>query len=132
MSSKVFPPLSYSSVINDSSSKSGGDFEAVAATFVPLHVAADAEGLSTPGVRALEWLLASVRVAVNSKAARPAEGLVARLADVPILALWVRRPVRGVEVVVVLPGVGPVHGDRHRWREDLGQRALIEEAMNLR
>lgn len=98
----------------------------MAATLVSLHVTADAERLATPGMRALERLLASVRVAVNSQAAWSAKGLVAGLADVTILALRIRRSVRRVEVVVVLPRVGTAYCNRHRWREGLRQRTLVE------
>lgn len=38
--------------------------EVVAATLMSLHVASHTEGLATPGVGALEGLLASVRVTV--------------------------------------------------------------------
>lgn len=57
----------------------------MATALVALHVTADRECLAAPGVRALEWLLASVGVAVDAERAGPGEGLVARLADVPIL-----------------------------------------------
>lgn len=72
-----------------SMTKPRSHFEAVATPLVPLHVAADTESLSTPGVRALEWLLARVRVAMDSKTAGSAESLVAGLADVAVLTLWV-------------------------------------------
>jgi len=62
-------------------------FEVVASALVALHVAADTKSLATPGVRALEGLLAGVRVAVDPQRAGPGEGLVAGLADVPVLAL---------------------------------------------
>jgi hypothetical protein len=103
----------------------------VAAPLVALHVAANTEGLAAPGVRALEGLLAGVRVAVDSQAARTAECLVAGLADVAVLALRVRRAVGRVEVVVVLPRVGTSDRNRHRWWEGLGKRTLVEEAVDL-
>lgn len=59
----------------------------VAAALVPLHVAPYTEGLSAAGERALERLLARVRVAVDPQRARPREGFVACRADVPVLAL---------------------------------------------
>lgn len=43
----------------------------VAAALVPLHVAADAEGLAAAGEGALEGLLARVRVAVDPQRAGP-------------------------------------------------------------
>lgn len=73
---------------------------------VPLHVAPDAKRLATPRVRTLERLLACVRVAVDPQRARPRERLVARRADVAVLALRERRGRRGRDVVVVLPRVG--------------------------
>jgi hypothetical protein len=75
----------------------------VAASLVTLHVAPHAEGLAAAGLRALEGLLAGVGVAVDAKAAGSAEGLVARLADVPVLALGEELARCRVEVVVVLP-----------------------------
>ena len=63
--------------------------KAVTASLVAFHVAAHAERLAAPRVWALERLLARVRVAVYSEAARPAERLVAGRTDVPILALGV-------------------------------------------
>ena len=71
------------------------------------HVAAYAKGLATAGLGALERLLASVRVAVNAETARPAESLVAGLADVAILTLREKVARDRVEVVVVLPRDGP-------------------------
>lgn len=59
----------------------------VAAPLVALHVAAHAESLAAAGVRALERLLASVRVAVYPQGARAGECLVAGLADVAVLGL---------------------------------------------
>jgi hypothetical protein len=59
----------------------------VTSPLVPLHIAPYAESLATAYVWTLEWLLASMRVAVDSKAARSAERLVASLADVAILVL---------------------------------------------
>jgi hypothetical protein len=41
------------------------ELEAMAAPLVALHVAAYAECLAAPGMWALEWLLPSVRVAVD-------------------------------------------------------------------
>jgi hypothetical protein len=52
-----------------------------------LHVASDAESLAAAGVRALEGLLASVRVAMDAQRARAREGLVASLADIAVLRL---------------------------------------------
>jgi hypothetical protein len=103
-----------------------------------LHVAADAEGLAASRVRALERLLSRVRVAVDSEAAGAAEGLVACLADVAILALRERAAMRRVHVVVVvLPrvaadGRGHSRLDSQRWRERLRKRSLVVEAGNLR
>jgi hypothetical protein len=42
-------------------------FEAVASTFMTLHIAADAEGLAASLVGTLEGFLASVRVGVDSQ-----------------------------------------------------------------
>jgi hypothetical protein len=77
----------------------------VAAPFVPLHVAPYAEGLAATREWALEGFLARVRVAVDPERAGPRESLVARLADVPVLALGVGAGCRGSDVMVVLPGV---------------------------
>ena len=79
----------------------------VAAALVALHVASDAEGLAAPRVRALERLLARVRVAVNAQRAGSGEGLVARLADVSVLGLRERSSGRRRDVVVVLPRPRP-------------------------
>jgi hypothetical protein len=70
-----------------SAARSAAAVVVVATTLVPLHVAAHAEGLAATGERALEGLLARVRVAVDPQRAGPREGLVARLANVPVLAL---------------------------------------------
>jgi hypothetical protein len=43
----------------------------MATSFMALHVAADRKGLAAPAIRALVWLLSSVRVRVNSQRARP-------------------------------------------------------------
>lgn len=56
-----------------------------------LHVAPHTKRLAAPGMRALERLLARVRVAVDPQRARPRERLVARLADVAVLTLRERR-----------------------------------------
>lgn len=93
-----------------------GSTDSVAAPLVSLHVAANAEGFATAGVGALEGLFASVRVAMDSKTAWPAESLVASRADVAILALGEQGHLRRVKVVVVmLPAValGVTVG---RWR----------------
>lgn len=99
-------------------------FKVVASPLVALHVAANAKGLAAPGVRALEGLLARVRVAVDPERAGPRERLVACLADVAVLGLGKRRRRRRGDVVVVLPRVGAgagAKGHRH-WhgREGLG------------
>lgn len=89
----------------------------VAAPLVALHVAAHAESLAAAGVRALERLLASVRVAVYPQGARAGECLVAGLADVAVLGLRERCRSRWRDVVVVLPRVGArlrTHGDVDR------------------
>lgn len=46
-------------------------FKVVATPLVTLHVAANAKGLAAPGVRALEGLLARMRVAVDPERAGP-------------------------------------------------------------
>lgn len=79
------------------------DLDAVAAPLVALHVTPHAEGLAATGLGALEGLLASVGVAVDAQAAGSAEGLVASLADVPVLALGKELARCRVQVVVVLP-----------------------------
>src|SRR5690606_22102402 len=56
-----------------------------------LHIAPHAKRFAAPGVRALERLLARMRVAVDPQRARPRERLVARLADVAVLTLRERR-----------------------------------------
>lgn len=80
-------------------------FKAVATPLVTLHVASDTEGLSAPGVWALEGLLASVRVAVNPQGAGTRKGLVASLADVAILRLGEGCGGGRSNVVVMLPRV---------------------------
>jgi hypothetical protein len=67
-------------------------------------------------------------VAVNAKAAWAAEGLVAGLADVAVLALGEGASMRRVHVVmVVLPRVGAwgSHRDGKRRRKRLGQWSLV-------
>lgn len=64
-----------------------GATAAVAASFVPLHVAPHAERFTTSLVGAQEWLLASVRVAVDPQTRWSRESFVAHLADVSILRL---------------------------------------------
>ena len=59
------------------------------AAFVALHITAHAESLSTSRVRALERLLAGVRMTVDFQARRSRKSLVARLADVAVLGLRV-------------------------------------------
>lgn len=63
------------------------DLDAVAAPLMTLHVASYTKGLATASLRALERLLTGVRVAMNAETARPAESLVASLADIAIRAL---------------------------------------------
>lgn len=63
--------------------------DAMAAPFMTLHVATHAKGLATSRVRALVRLLARVGMAVDPQAAGPAEGLVARRAQILVLALRV-------------------------------------------
>lgn len=107
----------------------------VAAPLVTLHVAPDAEGLAAAGVGALEGLLAGVGVAVDPEGAGPREGLVAGLADVPVLRLREGGGRGGRDVVVVLPRVRSARGsESHRdreGREGLGQRALVVEPGDL-
>jgi hypothetical protein len=78
----------------------------VAAAFVPLHVASDAECLPTASVRALERLLSRVGVAMDAERAGPREGFAAGLADVAVLGLRERRRRGRRDVVMVLPRVG--------------------------
>jgi hypothetical protein len=77
----------------------------VTTPLVPLHVAAHRESLATSWLWALVRFLARVAMAVNTKATRTREGLVAGGADVAILRLRVRRLARLANVVVMLPGV---------------------------
>jgi len=92
---------------------------------VTLHVASHAEGLPTPGVRALEGLLARVGVTVDPERAGSGEGLVACLANVAILRLGERcRGGRG-NVVVMLPRVGS-RGGRKAYRHWHGREGLRE------
>jgi hypothetical protein len=71
-----------------------------------LHITPDAEGLATPRMRTLEWLLARMAVAVDPQAAGTGKCLVAGLADVSVLRLREARLRRRRDVVVVLPWVG--------------------------
>lgn len=82
----------------------------MATTLVPLHVAPYAEGLAAAREVALERLLARVGVAVDPQGAGAREGLVARRANVPILALGEGCRRRRGDVVMVLPGVGTPRG----------------------
>lgn len=113
-------------------------FEGVTAPLVPLHVAPDAEGLAAAGVGALERLLARVAVAVNAQGAGSGKGLVARRADVPVLALGEAGSRRRGNVVVVLPkavvvGAATAHGLRELGRrKHLRERTLEVEAGDLR
>lgn len=100
----------------DLSHAGAAGLKVVAATLVSLHVAPHAEGLAAAGVRALEWLLSSVRVAVDPERAGARKGLVARLADVAILRLRERSRRGRRDVVVVLPWVGSRSG-RQRNRD---------------
>ena len=91
----------------------------MATSLVPLHVAANTEGLAASRVRALEGLLARVRVAVDSQRAGSRESLVASLADVSVLRLGEGSRRGGGDVVVVLPWVGTRgrgHGNSDRQR----------------
>lgn len=54
---------------------------------MPLHIAPHAERLPAALMRALERLLARVRMAVDLEAGGPGEGFVARWADVALLTL---------------------------------------------
>jgi hypothetical protein len=99
----------------------------MAPPLVPLHIAANTKGFSAARVRALERLLAGVRVAVNFQARGSREGFVAGRTDVAFLGLRVSRVRRGSDVVVVLPGVCGGHGGRgvRLWREARGQWTLV-------
>lgn len=90
--------------------------DSVATPLVSLHVAANAKGLATAGVGALEGLFASVRVAVDSEAAWPTESLVASRADVAILALGEQGHLRRVKVVVVVFPAVALSVAVGRWR----------------
>lgn len=81
---------------------------------MPLHVAPDAERLATPRERALEGLLPCVGMAVDAERAWSREGLVARLADIPVLALGEGCRGGGSNVMMVLPGVAGRRGEGHR------------------
>jgi hypothetical protein len=116
--------------------RSLADVKAMAASLVALHVAPDAKGLAAASVRALEGLLASVRMAVDAQAAGPAEGLITGLANVSVLGGREGDPVGRVEVVVMLPDVAAggcyAQRARRRRREGLGQRTLIVKTRHLR
>lgn len=131
---KSFPKRTNAGLRNQSRPAAAA-FKIMATTLVTLHVAAYAEGLAAPGVGALEGLLAGVGVAVDSQGAGPGEGLVAGLADVPVLGLREGRGRGRRDVVVVLPRVGSrgrAHGHRDRQRgEGLGQGALVVETRDL-
>lgn len=88
---------------------------------VPLHVAPHAERLAAAGVRAAERFFARVRVAVDLEARGPREDLVARLADIALPRLRVRRVRRRPDVVVMFQGVGRwQHWRRVRLRREAG------------
>jgi hypothetical protein len=74
----------------------------VATPLVALHIRPDGESLSTTGMRAVEWFLASVRVRVDAQTRGSGEGLVAGTADISVVVLLVRGCVGGGEVMVVL------------------------------
>lgn len=93
----------------------------MATALVAFHVASHTEGLATAGDRALEWLLASVGVAVDAERAGTRKGLVAGWADVPVLALGERGGRGRGNVVVMLPWVRTGRRKSHGqwWRESL-------------
>ncbi len=96
----VTAPLDHRPTSHDTAGAAAGG---VAATLVTLHVAAHAKGFAAARMRALVRLLARVRVAVDPQAARSAKRLVARRAEVLVLALRVDAALGRVQVVVVLP-----------------------------
>lgn len=111
----------------------------VTAALVPLHIAAHAERLAAPGVRALVRLLAGVGVGVDLEAGGAGEGLVAGGADVAVLGLREDGLRARADVVVVLPDVagrrgvggtaGVVLGLLLRRRREVGrQLPLVVEA----
>ena len=77
--------------------------EAMASSLVTFHVAANAKGLATPGMRASEGLFSCMRVAVNSQTAGTAESFAAGRANIPVLALRIRHAVHGTQIVMMLP-----------------------------
>jgi hypothetical protein len=81
-------------------------FVRMASTFMTLHVAAHAEGLSAALVRTLEGLLAGVRMRMDAQAGRSRKCFIAGLANIAILRLWERSCGRGRDIVMVLPWVG--------------------------
>jgi hypothetical protein len=97
------------------------------APLVPLHVAADTEGLPAAHMGASEGLLARVTVGMDSQTGRPREGLVAGPADVSVMILGIWRGAGRREIVVVLPRRVP--GRDHRWSisrwRDGGRRAVL-------
>jgi len=80
-------------------------FETVAASFMTFHVASDAECFAAALVRALEWFLACVWMAVNPQTGWSGECLVAGLTDISVLGLWEWGCGWGRYVVVMLPWI---------------------------
>jgi len=62
--------------------------ETVAASFMTFHVASNAECFAAALVRAFEWFLACMGMAVNPQTRRSRECLVAGLTDISVLGLW--------------------------------------------
>jgi hypothetical protein len=88
----------------------------VAASLVSFHIAPNAKGLSATGVRAFEWFLASVAVAVDAQAAGSREGFVAGRADVAILRLGKCGLAGSANVMMVLPWISAVlRGSGRDW-----------------
>lgn len=97
---------------------------------MPLHIAPDTKSFGAAHVRALERLLARVRMAVDFETRGPAEGLVARGADVAVLRGREGRGRGGADVVVVhlrcfpdvvAGAVGGGGGRRRRRRRRRGE-----------
>lgn len=93
----------------------------MAAALVSFHVASYTEGLAAANMRALEWLLTCVAVAVNAQAARSGESLVTSRTYVSVRRLRESRLAACADIVVMLPRVGSDLGSQRldvhrRWK----------------
>jgi hypothetical protein len=73
--------------------------------FMPLHITSDAERFPTAMMRAFEWLLSRMTVAMYPQAAGPRESLITGLTNIAILRLRECRMWRRCGVMMMVPRV---------------------------